>query len=779
MDRTRIEDGIKQLAKRLVGGSVNPEAYDIDEALDHLEDVRKYLVWSVRGSSSNQKAKKNIVVLGASGAGTSTVVSLLFRKGRVVVSHERYLPVLCAVPPLPGVNIRSGSVSTTLLPALNHVELNGRTFAVWDMPGSQDTRGPFVELVVHYIYQWMLENDLPLHFIIVTPPLHERSQQDKLEHTINSSLIRGDNAVLVYTKCGVDFNPESTAGLDIHETKRSIRSFYLPAPGGSDPDGHDYSRQYSGHVQNILAALGSLRSHEVTYSEILPPAAQLLLNQITTTCIKSVQDKLSACFLDLYNWNSFRETYEEVCETLNQLTGADVVDLQTAVNVLVRLVPTKSDFVRKDPEFICAWGRLSLVETLSRRSTHRSVADWLNPQAVHVLEEAKANLLELKRVVVTYSHREDLGETLIIAAFRLKLSEKLESIQEFVKKREQKIKSVATIPNVILVGYETLEVDVGIKMWGNLAFLGHLIEVTVPAEINLSATGKAECAQRHNNYPGKDGIHGTPGLPGGNLVVFCAELSDSDNKLSQTVSCGQEGGDAQNGGDGKHGVDSKYGEMDFKHAVQREIDHGLLIEDETATPQTLQGGLQLVKSKVYKSPLVGRTYGTPELQELKLKKSSEPGSKRTPAGSGGQGGAGGKGGKIRILNCEDTLWDARGLPGQKGSDGLSGEASRDGYGSPSFTAIVQQWYNRGGWFGTSTAEPTIKIKAEPKKPEDRPKVIKSKPIHGNGPPAVTNSGLSHTFVGSTYSRLQDLLEREIPHCDFSKLHAKVAYTEES
>ncbi|KAG6945208.1 hypothetical protein JG687_00017422, partial [Phytophthora cactorum] len=82
--------------------------------------------------------------------------------------------------------------------------------AVWDMPGYRDTRA--------------------------TPVM--------LENIINGSLIHKDNAIVVYTKCGIDFDPASTSDLKIDESKCEIRSLALPAPAHRDVDGHDYSRQF-------------------------------------------------------------------------------------------------------------------------------------------------------------------------------------------------------------------------------------------------------------------------------------------------------------------------------------------------------------------------------------------------------------------------------------------------------------------------------------------------------------------------------------------------------
>lgn len=186
-------------------------------------------------------------MLGASGAGKSTVVSFLFAPGRIAVRHEgRLSRVLVADSPLPGVEIRSGATSSTLLPVVSQVRLRSGPIFVWDMPGSHDTRGPFAELVVHFIYHWILKNVQDTRFLLVSAPSHERHQRVTLEKLINGSLIREDNAVVVCTKCPVDFGPRATADLDLDldKNKRNVCVFTLPAPVEANPDGHDYSMEY-------------------------------------------------------------------------------------------------------------------------------------------------------------------------------------------------------------------------------------------------------------------------------------------------------------------------------------------------------------------------------------------------------------------------------------------------------------------------------------------------------------------------------------------------------
>ncbi|KAG7387145.1 hypothetical protein PHYPSEUDO_014665 [Phytophthora pseudosyringae] len=774
MDRQRIEREVAQLASRLDAGTSSLNAKDVDKGLHLLDEVDTYLTRSVFGDClTADDVEPNVIVLGTTGAGKGTVVSFLFGEGRLLVRHEsRYSRVLVADPPLPGVAIRSGVTSSTLLPIVNHIRHEDGPVAVWDMPGIRDTRGPFVELVVHFIFRWMLKDDKPLKFVIVSPPLHERPQAVMLQSMINGSLIHRDNAVVVYTKCGRDFDPDSTSDLKLDESKRNIRSFALPAAAKDDSAGQDYSLQYCARKRDILDALSRLRSRKVTYDGKLPDAAKLLLDSITKTCVKFVQDTLSACFLKVYKWDGYRGTYEEMNTILEVLKCTDAMSLETMIDILSRMVPDGSDQIRYDPEFLRASHRLSILETLNGTETRRYSTDWLRTDCVQALEDAKVKLLELQNALKAYHHickLDEIPNTLVISAFHLCLSDKQERIKKFVKKREKAIDSAETIPKVILVGYSSLDVDVDLQMWANIALISPSIDVTMPHGFNLSVNGQAKSVPKLNVVAGQDGIHGIAGLPGGNLTVACQRLKDDSHKLRSTISRGQRGGDAQNGGDGTHGEDSSYTKVVFEKAVESEIKRGLLLEDDFTVPRELRGGLQLVKFKRDDSPLTGRVLGTPGKKYLKIRKESESGKPRTPAGSGGQGGEGGRGGNILIMQQTQNVWEGAGPSGEKGHDGAPGGESHDGYSSPSFTATVQEWYLKGGLFGDSIAEPEINVHADDIKPEDQPKLMRAKLSQGQEGSAAMNGGLDLTFVKGVYQFLRARVEDEFPQCDFGDL----------
>ncbi|KAG7392134.1 hypothetical protein PHYBOEH_006470 [Phytophthora boehmeriae] len=768
MNREQLEKDITDVASKLDEALNCPVVEDLDRGLALLGEVETYLTRSVYGDNSPaQPGGTNIVVLGTTGAGKSTVVSFLFGEGSLFVRYEgQYSRVLETDLPLDGVTIRSGSISSTLLPVVNHVLLGNASAAVWDMPGSRDTRGPFVELVVHLIFKWMLADKKPLRFIIVSPPLLERPQVVALQDIVNGSLIQADNAVVVYTKCSTDFDPRSTADLDIDKSKRSIRSFALPAPTKADPKGSNYSLQHAQQKQEILEAIGGLKSQAVTYKQTLPETTQRLLAKFCETSVAFAREKLSASFLAVYDWNAYRGTLSGMKDTLKRLRCPDALSLETVAETLGRIVPDKSDQIRFDSAVMEAGRRLSLLGMMTDGNVHRQIAGWLTADCLLALEDAKEKLVVLINSVNAYHNVAKLGDAvLMIGAFHLRLSDEQRRIEKFVGIRKGSIASSDAIPVVILVGFASLEVDVTLEMWTNIALVSPLMRVTMKKAFNLSAVGQSKSLDASNLEPGTNGGHGMPGLPGGNLVVVCHELQDNDQKLRGTISCGQQGGDAQNGGEGVNGLDSPFTMEHFSAALTTAIKDELLT---TETPCMLpESGIQIVSFKDERSPLAGKFYGTHGKKSWHVQKESEAGTAGVRPGSGGRGGTGGKSGKILLVQPGKSVWEGACCPGKNGHDGVAGKPARDGCPSPNFYATVEQWYAISGWFiKDSFSEPKVypeedKISAPP--------IMNAKPVSSSEPSAVANTSLGMPFVKTKYQFLRSRLESHFSQCDFSEL----------
>ncbi|GMF42512.1 unnamed protein product [Phytophthora fragariaefolia] len=767
MEREKLEEEIAGLASKLEQSLDFPSEDVLDHGLSLFDEVEAYLTRSVYDSNSGSKPDANIVLLGTAGAGKSTVVSFLFGEGKMLVRHETpFSRVLVSSKPLPGVAIRSGSDSVTLLPICNHARLGEEVIAAWDMPGSRETRGPFVELLVHFIYKWMLIDAKTLRFIIVSPPLHERPQISSLQNTINGSLIRAENAVLIYTKCSWDFDPDSTADLKIEESKRGIRSFALPTPVKSDPDGHDYTAQYDVEKCNILDALKQLSSDSVAFDDPLPDAAQQLLYKFRESSVAFARDKISKCFLKLYKWHAYRGALQDMKDTLGALKAIHKLSFDSVIVLISRLIPAKAGQVQTDSEIEKASRRLSHVGMLVGAEIRCRLTEWLNPECSLAVENTKEVLSTLIREITAYvridKNPSSLGTgVLIISAYQLHLSKVVLAIKNFVAKHLRCISSVRTIPVVVLVGFESVTVDSELVLWANVALASPVVRVTLNAPFDLSAVGRANSLLGANYTRGMDGSHGLPGLPGGNFAAICNKLEDNTEKLRATISCGQTGGSAQNGGDGVNGVDSSYSITQFERDVTSAIESGLLDNEKGSV-----NGLNIVTYNNRLSPLTGRFYGTQGLKEWTIIRESSLGTSGKRPGSGGIGGFGGQGGKLHIQVGTD-VWRGSGATGQQGHNGASGQPSRDGRASPNFSALVHQWYFKGGLYKGTMSKPQVVLEKPTIKAT--PPLMYARPVNGEGASPVDNRALTLESVKHMSQLARNHLEAKFRQCDFSKM----------
>ncbi|RLN83552.1 hypothetical protein BBJ28_00021472 [Nothophytophthora sp. Chile5] len=631
MEIEQLEAEILQVAARLDAAVDSTQVEDLDRGLALLQKVDAYLKRS--GSSEGGHSKRNIVVMGTTGAGKSTVVSFLFGEGQVLVRHEsQYSRVLVADQPLPRVHIRSGAVSTTLLPVVNRVDSGDGDVAVWDMPGSHDTRSPFVELLVHYIFKWLLVDDKALTFVIVSPPLHERPQRVALQQLINGSLVRADNSIVVYTKCDADFDPRSTADLDLEEAKRAIRSFALRAPTTTNGEGHSYTFQYQAERREILDALAALRLNgdPVTYTAPLPGAAQRLMEKFRDISIASARSALSSTFFLAFQRGAYRASLTVMVNLLDALKSPAALSFNEMVNLLGQVVGDGTDRIRLALTVEEAARRLDVVEVWTGEEIRRHQAAWLNSECYLTLENVKQQLAGLISRVNAFHHVDNQGDALIISAFHLRLSQCRHRIEKFMNNHLRRgIRSANNIPTVFLVGFGSLEVDETLKMWVNVALVSQSVVVEAKHAFDLSATGQAPSPRIDNYTARKDGEPGAPGLPGGNLLVMCKALQDDDQKLRATRSRGQQGGTGQNGRNGVSGQNSVYGLRNFKDAVKLAIKVGLLSEEqwESDSP-ALTNGLTVASKKKDQSNCKGGLRGysadDPEILEPAVAPSPEP-----------------------------------------------------------------------------------------------------------------------------------------------------------
>ncbi|KAF1783506.1 hypothetical protein GQ600_17940 [Phytophthora cactorum] len=99
------------------------------------------------------------------------------------------------------------------------------------------------------------------------------------------------------------------------------------------------------------------------------------------------------------------------------------------------------------------------METLNGGEIRRYIADWFNADLRRAVEDAKEKLFELRNAVKAYRRTSKIHDTL-----------------KFVKKCVEVVNSVEAIPSITLVGFASLNIDVDVQMWVNIALVSPSIK---------------------------------------------------------------------------------------------------------------------------------------------------------------------------------------------------------------------------------------------------------------------------------------------------------------
>jgi hypothetical protein len=450
-----------------------------------------------------------VAVFGTAGVGKSTVVSLLFGGGKLRVHHENpFSRVLVAEKPLCGVEIRSGSVSKTLLPGVVHARVNGERVVVFDMPGSQDTRGPFAKLVVHSIIKRTVAKYKTIHALLVASPTHNRPQRVALARAINGA--GGSNAVLVYTKADSDFDPRSTEVLEgIDPDKRDIPAYALRKPAASVQENHDYSSDYESTKRNILDKLLRPVTEANAIAGSVPASAELLVQRFATRILEGAREALSASFLDMSSGNFYR-SFGVISEVVAARDSPQKVEFMNMMETLQLVLP-QSCCLRADPAVRKAATRIDLMQRWTGTPFLHFKDEWLTEEGRVKLDNMKHSLKSTWLGVRGYEQREKRYEdvTMVIAAWDLSLS--VDELRDIEANAEQ----AWGLLTVVLIGFSTLTLEGPLCAWANVIMLSPVIQT---GEIDLSVDDLSTFKPRPPPAsPGKDGHNGGPGLPGGNL----------------------------------------------------------------------------------------------------------------------------------------------------------------------------------------------------------------------------------------------------------------------
>jgi hypothetical protein len=439
--------------------------------------------------------------------------------------------------------------------------------------------------------------------------------------------------------------------------------------------------------------------------------------------------------------------------------------LQGVLDVLSRLIPTRKDQLQSDPEIANANRRLTHVEILMNTKIHCRLAEWLSAECFAAVEKAKEKLSLMLRDVAAYFRNSTAyygkGVVLLLRGYNLRVSHYEQQVRSFVAEQTRHISSAEALPTVVLVGFASLTVDISPVHWANIALVSPTVRVMTNDPLDLSAV------ERRRYYAGHAGL---PGFPGSSLCVVCNQIDDTNEILRATVSCGQMGGDGQKGCDGVNGVDSRYRLADFERVVGGVIKAGLLAEEEDVVTKMCTKEVYVASYNNRLSPLAGRIYGTQGVKEVVIAKESVPGGEGKRPGNGGHGGNGGLGGAV-YLQVDSEVWQSVGRTGAKGRAGAAGNPARDGRGSPKFSALIRQWYFKGGWYNGMVSQPDVKFSSEE---AAVPSLMYPIPLNeaarqNAGTSAVPNLGMSLPFVKEMYGTLRKDMEAKFRQCDFSDL----------
>ncbi|KAG2851663.1 hypothetical protein PC110_g16086 [Phytophthora cactorum] len=397
------------------------------------------------------------------------------------------------------------------------------------MPGTQDTRGPFAELVAHFVMKWLFANHKNVQFIIVATPPQERSQEVTLASTINRACAGGSNAVLVYTKCDADFDPRITTKMKaINPENRNIPAFTLPRPRKLDEEGLDYSSPQREMKLSVLRELTSPVKQSKAFAEFVPDSAQLLLQNFRNRSIEFARDALSQAFLSAYlkyNPQESRYTLSTVSELLNILENPDLLMFEDFLGQIQWLVP-QSGSISGNPSVQKAVERLNLMEIWSGGALIRCKNEWFTTKCRSKLEQIKRDLNGLYSSVHKYQAvvRKRSENTIVVSGWNLQLgsgSRVLSAIKDFVNAINSRTED---IPTVVLIGFKSVTIKVELRVWANVVIVSPEVFIT---KIDLSAEGQAPPPVPLCAKPGQNGLHGAPGRPGGNLTIICKELVSS------------------------------------------------------------------------------------------------------------------------------------------------------------------------------------------------------------------------------------------------------------
>ncbi|ORY20334.1 hypothetical protein BCR33DRAFT_819649 [Rhizoclosmatium globosum] len=437
-----------------------------------------------------------VLAIGESGHGKSTLLNAQFNSHELIVTEEGDIECRSG-----GFQIGKGYHSHTLFPSFLLLS-NG--ILVVDLPGPDDTRGPYYKLLIGFIYRAFFNNKRKVKLILVQ--IHPRvyGRGASFQRIINSDFVSETNSIVVYTKGGT-FQKPSPEDLTAEFTSKKIKSFFMPSP--QQPG--QYITQNKNIQDAITTGLNELTPSAPLYNCEWDSEVQILLQRLTLKA-KSIAGKLvESELVGLIGANTATILWHKVSEFLMWFESDTKLLFSTLLSKL-------NEFgVKLDQEiFYTHINRLHLLETMNQDVAWKR-SDWIT---------ANPAILQWRNIVQS-SHQlrnqfrfitSDRGTT-VISGISFKISDCTEYFNNDLKK-------------VILIAYESIVIDIPVANWMDLVIISPTWEFNIKEGVtsifNLSANKILN--ERPKSTDATKAERGLPGNGGGHFFAIFNHLAPRD-----------------------------------------------------------------------------------------------------------------------------------------------------------------------------------------------------------------------------------------------------------